>query len=160
MRYIIVMAFLLINLNAKIPQQYQQLSNIAYNYISNREYILAFDTMQNMLDTSVLNKDEIIKYRISNTMSALALVSDDTGLLQKAYKNMQKINIKNRDEKWYWIATKLSQKLTYTLYPSAIYHYAMCNLAHINGNKKYLNYCKNKNYFLNNFYRNYGESYE
>jgi hypothetical protein len=151
---------LTINLKAKIPSHYQQSSDIAYNYIDNKQYVLAYNAFEEMLNISIKLKDDVMQYRITNTMSALSLVSNNKNLLYRSYMHLNNIKIKSRNTKYYWLITKIVQKLNFKLYPASIYHHTMCILATINQERKYLKLCSNKRYFLSNFLRNYKKEIE
>jgi hypothetical protein len=154
MKKFIVIIALAMGLNAQIPEQYKSLSITLYNYIYNNESELAMQVLDDMLIVSVALKDKDMQYRIANTMSALALTSNQTTMLDKAYRDMQNTPLSKRDTKYYWLMTKLSQKLTNTIFPANLYHLTMCNMALENNQTKYLKKCGNQYYFLSNFFQN------
>lgn len=155
MRKLIVIVALTTSLFAQIPEEYKPLSTALYGYIDDKEYTQAMDVLDQMLIVSMSRQDEDMQYRIANTMSALGLTSDETTLLHRAYDTMQHIPLKKRDAKYYWLITKLSQKLTNMMFPSSLYHMTMCMMAITNNEEKYIRKCENKDYFLSNFFNNY-----
>lgn len=152
-KYIIIIA-LTMGLHAQIPNEYKSLSYVAYDYIDQKQHSSAMDLFENMLIVSISRNDTDMHYRINNTMSSLALISNQRELQSRAYQHMQTTPFEKRDAKYYWLVTKLSQKLTNTIFPANLYHIAMCRKAVENNETTYLKKCENQYYFLNNFFQN------